>query len=160
MELASRHQMRRFIIAIWIQIDPKGNILYGDFHFLEKCRKQKWTICRPKMSKFYVVSENSEIEVIQPTNRIDFILDESKTFDGTFRAAIWPILFIGQMYGAMPVIGISSQSLSDLHFKLKSFRTIFAVIVAIILSSYSLFSLWKIFTDAVAFNISEWEVII
>lgn len=60
---------------------------------------------------------------------------------------------IGQIYGVMPVGGVSAWSLSDLKFKWKDLRTIYAVIVAIILSGYSLFLLWKIFTDVAYFNI-------
>ena len=86
--------------------------------------------------------------------KLKIILDGSHHFEGTFRRAIWPFLFIGQIYGVMPVIGVSSRSLSDLHFKWKSSRTIYAVIVAIILSSYSLFLLWRSFIDIAYFNIS------
>lgn len=86
-----------------------------------------------------------------------FISDETNSFEGAFRRAIWPILMIGQMFGVMPVVGISSQSLSDLHFKLKSLRTIYAGIVAIISSNYCLFLFWKIFTDSETFNISEYH---
>lgn len=87
-------------------------------------------------------------------NEKSIISDGNFHFEGTFRKAIWPFLVIGQLYGVMPVIGISSRSLSDLHFNWKSFRAIYAVIVAIILSSYSLFVLWKIFTDSAYSNIS------
>lgn len=64
---------------------------------------------------------------------------------------------VGQLHGAMPVIGVSSRSSSDLHFKWKSFRTIYAVIVAFILSSYSLLLLWKIITNPTYLNISRWS---
>lgn len=59
---------------------------------------------------------------------------------------------ISQMFGAMPVVNVSNWSLSDLHFKWASLRTIYAVFVSTILSVYSLFLLWKIFTDAVHLN--------
>lgn len=79
--------------------------------------------------------------------------DESDRFEGTFRRAIWPFLVISQLYGVMPVAGVSSWSLSDLQFKWKSSRTIYAIIVALILSGYSLYLLWKIFTTIAYFNI-------
>lgn len=79
--------------------------------------------------------------------------DRSDNFEGTFRRAIWPFLVISQLYGVMPVSGVTSWSISDLHFKWKSMRTIYAIVVACILSSYSLYLLWKIFTDIAYFNI-------
>lgn len=69
--------------------------------------------------------------------------------------AFWPFLIIGQIYGVMPVVGVSSWSLSDLHFNWKCFRTIYAVIVAVILSVHMLYLIWKIIVDSASIHISE-----
>lgn len=92
----------------------------------------------------------SRTHSIERANQI--ISDGSDRFDGTFRRAIWPFLVIGQFFGIMPLIGVSGWSLSDLHFKWKSIRTVYAVCVASILSCYSIFLLWKVFTTRVYLN--------
>lgn len=83
------------------------------------------------------------------------VSDVSYHFEGTFRKAIWPVLAIAQLHGVMPIHGISSESLSDLHFKWKSFRTIYAVIATMILLSHTLLLFWKLLTETVSSQISE-----
>lgn len=87
----------------------------------------------------------------------DQTISGEKDFEGAFRRAIWPFLVIGQFYGVMPMVGVSSRPLADLHFKWKTFGAIHAVINAFTLSGYSLFSLWKTFKDASYFNMGEWQ---
>lgn len=57
---------------------------------------------------------------------------------GNLRRAIRPILLVGQIFGVMPVIGITSHSANDLHFKWKSFRAIYSIIIALTLFCYTL----------------------
>lgn len=59
-------------------------------------------------------------------------------FNGSFREAAWPFLMVGQCFGIMPVIGIRSLSSADLKFSWTSLRTVYSVIIAFILTSYSL----------------------
>lgn len=66
-----------------------------------------------------------------------FFLGDCIYLDGNFRKSIWPILFIGQILGLMPVIGISQQSISDLKFNWKSRRTLYGFIVAVIATFYA-----------------------
>lgn len=75
------------------------------------------------------------------------ISDGRDCFEGTFRRAIWPFLLISQLHGVMPLNGISCRSLSELQFKWKSFRTVYAAIVTFTLSTYSSLLICKIFTN-------------
>jgi gustatory receptor len=49
--------------------------------------------------------------------------------DGSFHQAVYPLLFIAQCFGVMPVNNISSKCPVSLRFTWKSFRFIFAVFV-------------------------------
>lgn len=71
----------------------------------------------------------------------------SSYFEGNFRKAIWPILFVGQMFGVMPIIGIKSQSSNDLNFKWNSLRTFHSLFIVIAVSSYTLIAFWNFFEN-------------
>lgn len=49
--------------------------------------------------------------------------------DGSFHQAVYPLLFIAQCFGVMPVHNISSKCPAGLKFTWKSFRFMFAVFV-------------------------------
>lgn len=80
---------------------------------------------------------------------IEIILGESDNFMGTFRYAIRPFLVIGQIFGVMPVIGVTNRSLSKLHFKWNSIRTCYGFIITIYVLSYTLVQFWTILTSTV-----------
>lgn len=84
----------------------------------------------------------------------NFILGENfKNYsEGNFQKIIWPILLIGQIFGVMPVIGIKSPSSSGLHFKWSSWRTFYSVFVVIVLASYTIVIIWKLFGKHVDFS--------
>lgn len=90
------------------------------------------------------------------TKFLSFFADDTDCFEGTFRRAIRPFLLVSQIHGVMPLNGIASKSLSDLHFKWRSPRTIYAALVACTLSTYSLLLLCKIFTNPALPNMSRW----
>lgn len=80
--------------------------------------------------------------------------------DDNFRQSIWPILFIGQLFGLMPVIGISRQSIDDLKFSWKSRRTIYGYIVIMLSTCYFMFNAYqtligKIFFDSIGLSIKN-----
>lgn len=83
-----------------------------------------------------------------------FTLGESyKSYsEGNFQKIIWPILLIGQIFGVMPVIGIKSRSSSRLHFKWISWRTFYSLFVVIVLATYTLVIIWKLFGKHVDFS--------
>lgn len=79
--------------------------------------------------------------------------EERDGFIGSFHMAIWPFLVIGQMFGVMPIVGVKNRSFAALHFKWKTLRTFYSLTVALMLSSYSVFLLWKILTVSVEFEL-------
>lgn len=78
---------------------------------------------------------------------------EAECFEGSFRRAIWPFLVIAQLFGVMPVFGVSNRTLSSLHFEWKSVRTIYSLVTILILLIYSLYLMWRTFTGPVYFNL-------
>lgn len=60
-----------------------------------------------------------------------------------FCEAIWPVLVIGQLFGVMPVNGVSSPTISEHQFKWKSKRTLFSLMIGCILSAYVFLQSWK-----------------
>ena len=80
-------------------------------------------------------------------------LDKNNGFEGTFRNAIWPLLMVIQLFGIMPVIGVTNESLSNLYFKWKSFRTIYALFVIMVFASHALIMLWKMIVDVIELDI-------
>lgn len=58
-----------------------------------------------------------------------------------FRKAIWPVVAFVQLFGTMPIYGIRSQSITDLRFKWKSFRTIYGLFVVMLTTGYALIHL-------------------
>lgn len=67
--------------------------------------------------------------------------------------AIWPLLVLGQIFGAMPLINVKNPSLSALHFEWKSLRTFYSIAIAALLSSYSILLVWKILTVSIEFDL-------
>lgn len=47
--------------------------------------------------------------------------------DDSLHGAIYPLLFIAQIFGLMPISGIKSSSTTALEFKWKSFRTFYTL---------------------------------
>lgn len=157
-KLFAKRQIERFSIFICI-LGPhmESKLAKKNYHLNSRklldaklngsTPKDRWAICGMKIIYENIWNYAMKLKI----NRT--ITDGSDHFEGAFRRAIWPFLVIGQFYG----VGVSSRPLSKLHFKWNCFRTIFAIIVAIILSGYSLFLLWKIFTDAAYFYMSMWQ---
>lgn len=73
-------------------------------------------------------------------------------FEGYFREAIWPILFLGQCFGIMPVIGIKVRLISNVRFKWKSLRTLYSFFVLITVASYTLLVAWKTISVNIEFS--------
>lgn len=74
---------------------------------------------------------------------LNIFLGENIPLKGCYREAVCPLLVFGQFFGLMPLIGVSSHS--ELHFKWKSLRTFYSLIVITILVTYSLFLIWRTF---------------
>lgn len=62
------------------------------------------------------------------------------------------------MFGVMPVVGVSSRFVSELRFEWKSYRTIYAVMVAIIFAVYISFLFSRLFVD-ITFSICEYRLV-
>lgn len=73
-------------------------------------------------------------------------------FEGNFREAIWPIIMVGQLFGVMPVAGIKSRPISNLHFNWRNLRTVHSLLVLAILSAYSATLAWNTFSSQVQFS--------
>lgn len=81
-------------------------------------------------------------------NNFFFLSDQRDDFRGSFSEAIWPFLVVGQLFGILPVIGVKDHQISKLEFKWFSFRTIYSLIIAVILLSYSLLLLFTVLITA------------
>lgn len=79
-------------------------------------------------------------------------LEDHVYLDESFRKSIWPILIIAQLFGLMPVIGISRQSINDLKFNWKSKRTIYGFIVVMFSTCYSIFNAYQTLTEKMNFD--------
>lgn len=73
------------------------------------------------------------IQQLRFSDNVTFLQQATPKFDdqSSFHRAIYPVMFIAQCFGVMPVINISSKSPMDLVFTWKSFRLVFALIVMI-----------------------------
>lgn len=81
------------------------------------------------------------------------ISTENYFLEGSFREAIWPFLFIGQLFGVLPVIGVrKTRQTSKLRFKWNCFRTIYSLIIAASLSCYALLLIWETFSINIDFS--------
>lgn len=64
----------------------------------------------------------------------------------SFHRAIYPILLIAQIFGMMPVEGISAPNATFLHYKLQSLRTVYAIMFGIIGTIIMLFEFYRVNT--------------
>lgn len=71
------------------------------------------------------------IKLWKPSGNVKFIQNEMTRgeCDGSFHQAVYPLLFIAQCFGVMPVNNISLKCPAGLNFTWKSFRFMFAVFV-------------------------------
>lgn len=72
--------------------------------------------------------------------------------DGSFHESIYPVLFVAQFFGLLPVTNISGKSPSDLQFSWKSFRCFFAVFVTLSCGLESVFTIIWTFRTHIEFG--------
>lgn len=68
---------------------------------------------------------------------------EIPTFQGSFRDAVWPMIVLGQFFGALPVSNVRSYRVSELQFQWTSVRTLYSLFIIVSLSAYSTVLIWK-----------------
>lgn len=66
-------------------------------------------------------------------------------YNGSFQEAIGPTLAFGQFFSVMPVVGVKTNSASKLKFKWDSCRTIYSVIMFVLLTFYASLTLFITF---------------
>lgn len=72
---------------------------------------------------------------------------------GTFRNAMWPLLVVGQLFGVMPLIGVTKPALSDLQFEWRTLRTVYAGLTVLAYLCHTLSIFWRIITDSINVDI-------
>jgi hypothetical protein len=114
-------EIRRFLSLFWYQTAGKSVTMFSAELFTY-------------FSCFSIVKLSNTTAMVQaqpkPNHRLR-ILEISRNSGKTFHNAIKPVLTLAQLFGIMPVYGISSSSQSTLKFKLSSLRTICTVIYII-----------------------------
>lgn len=80
-------------------------------------------------------------------------LVENHDFEGIFRNAISPLLTVGQLFGLMPLIGVSKAALSDLQFKWLTVRTVYSVFTVLVYLCHTVSILWRIVSDMIELDI-------
>lgn len=76
-----------------------------------------------------------------------------------------PVLFVAQFFGVMPVNGVLNKDLSQMKFKWKSFRTVYAMFCCSSLLSYALITVAYNFTKQITIEsfgmaISSWSYLL
>lgn len=115
--------------------------------FKFKLLKRKWFIRKSQIciAKFTVIqskfdfffSFSGKIECLKLATRKDSV------YNGSFQEAIGSILALGQIFAVMPVVGITMNDASKLRFKWDSFRTIYSGIMFVLVTFYSLLTLFS-----------------
>lgn len=80
-----------------------------------------------------------KIECLTRATRTEFV------YNGSFQEAVGPILAFGQFFSVMPVVGVKTNSASKLKFKWDSCRTIYSVIMFVLLTFYASLTLFITF---------------
>lgn len=62
---------------------------------------------------------------------------EDCLYTGSFQEAVGSVLVLGQLFAVMPVVGIKSDRASELAFKWTSIRTIYGIIMFLLLIGYA-----------------------
>lgn len=73
-------------------------------------------------------------------------------YSGSFHEAIGSILALAQFFGVMPVVGVKSKSPIDLKFQWKSLRTIYSIVLFILMMIYGGMTLWVAFSGKINFD--------
>lgn len=58
-------------------------------------------------------------------------------YTGSFHEAVGSVLALAQLFAVMPVVGIKSDRASELAFKWTSIRTIYGIIMLLLLIGYA-----------------------
>lgn len=98
----------------------------------------------PKMKDFWGVP-----------NILQKFYDEASSDDsnvGSFQAAISPVLLMGQLFGVLPVCGISSKHPVSLKFKWICFRTIYAMALLLGLGYFNCVTVYWMFNKKIEFG--------
>lgn len=69
------------------------------------------------------------------------------SLEGSFRGAISPILLFFQLFGIMPLNGVTNHSVTDLRFEWKSVRTIYSLFIVMFLLAYSVVFILDLITN-------------
>lgn len=93
-------------------------------HILCRKRQSQDTLC----NSVYINVRNVSIKSPEPIEKCE----------GIFRYAVSPLIMIGQLFGVMPVSGITSGPSSKIKFEWKSKRTIYSFIITVALSIHTL----------------------
>lgn len=117
------------------------------FSFLRK----KWFMGKLSRVFYFKIVKKTHINVgeikwLRRATCQDFL------YNGSFQEAIGSILVLAQCFGFMPVIGVKSDSASQLRFKWNSFRTLYSFVVFLLLSVYAVMTFWILLKGGIQFN--------
>lgn len=73
---------------------------------------------------------------LNAVNWVDRVTDRDQTHRGRFQEAIGNVLAFAQFFAMMPLVGVTKSSATELHFKWKSVRAIYAIIIFIFAAIY------------------------
>lgn len=76
----------------------------------------------------------------------------ASSVDGSFQEAIGSILVMAQCFGIMPVVGIKSNSTSNLKFQWKSSRTVYSFIAFLLTLIYAILTIGKTLSTTIEFD--------
>lgn len=94
-----------------------------------------------------------EIQTLQKATAKDFI------YNGSFQEAVAPVLLAAECFAIMPVIGIRSGSASKMYFTWRSVRTIYSIIVFVLMTILAALTIVVTFRQNIEFDsIGEWRI--
>lgn len=95
-----------------------------------------------------------EIQSLQKATSKDFI------YNGSFQEAVAPLLIVAECFAIMPVIGVKSASASKMYFTWMSVRTIYSVIVFVLMAMLSVLTVCVTLEKDVEFDsVGEWVAV-
>lgn len=106
---------------------------------------------KTQLNSGILVPNTKQCKVIDSIKNLQYNTKTS-TINGSFHNAVKPALLIGQFFGAMPVVNITSENPSALKFTWKSLRCIYGIFVTISCGLEAFLTLYWTFSRFVEFG--------
>lgn len=129
------NEVRTLLLAAWVwtlkhwicvQISMYSqDPLPSPFHsFIHSSEQANWELIAHSLIPS---SRTGEIKALQRATAKDLI------YNGSFQEAVAPLLILAECFAIMPVIGIKSGSAAKMYFAWASVRTIYSIIVFVLM---------------------------